>query len=63
MTVEQVLALYRAGSYGTPDQPIRSSSVKQVFWDVYFGHRSAAEYRGHLLEAAAKAGAIASKTP
>jgi hypothetical protein len=34
-----------------------------VFWDVYLGYRSAAEYRGHLLEAAAKAASIASKTP
>lgn len=61
MDEKQVLEMYRSGSYGTPQQPNRSSSPKQVFWSVYLGQRSVAEYKNHLLEAAAKAGAIAAK--
>jgi hypothetical protein len=45
LTTDQILDLYRSGSYGTPDAPVRSSSVKATFWLVYFGHRTAAEYK------------------
>jgi hypothetical protein len=59
LTTDQILALYRSGSYGTPDAPVRSSSVKATFWLVYFGHRTAAEYKKNIHYAAAQAGAIA----
>lgn len=61
LTPEQVLEMYRSGSYGTPESPIRSSSVKAAFWMVYLGHRSASEYRNNIHYAAAKAGALAKK--
>jgi len=59
LTTDQILDMYRSGSYGTPDAPVRSSSVKSTFWLVYFGHRKAAEYKNNIHYAAAKAGAIA----
>ena len=59
MTADQILELYKGGSYGTPDVPVRSSSVKSVFWLVYFGYRRAAEYKGNIHYAAAQAGAKA----
>ncbi len=62
LTTNQILDLYRSGSYGTPDAPVRSSSVKATFWLVYFGHRKASEYKTNIHYAAAKAGAIAKKS-
>jgi hypothetical protein len=61
LTTDQILDLYRSGSYGTPDAPVRSSSPKQVFWSVYFGHRKASEYKKNIHYAAAQAGAIAKR--
>lgn len=61
ITANQILELYKGGSYGTPDAPVRSSSVKQIFWLVYLGQRKAAEYRNSILYAAAQAGAKAAK--
>lgn len=61
LTADQILELYRSGSYGTPDAPIRSSSVKSTFWLVYFGHRKASEYKNYINYAAALAGAKAAK--
>jgi hypothetical protein len=61
MNAEQILKLYESGSYGTPDAPIRSSSVKATFWLVYFGHRKAADYKNNIHYAAAAAGAKAAK--
>jgi hypothetical protein len=62
LTTDQILDLYRSGSYGTPDAPVRSSSVKATFWLVYFGHRTASEYKKNIHYAAAQAGAIAKRT-
>jgi len=61
ITTDQILDLYRSGSYGTPAAPVRSSSLKSVFWSVYFGYRTAADYKNNILYAAARAGAIAKK--
>ena len=61
LTTDQILDLYRSGSYGTPDAPIRSSSVKATFWLVYFGHRKASDYKNNIHYAAAAAGAKAAK--
>jgi hypothetical protein len=61
ITTDQILEIYRSGSYGTSQQPNRSSSVKQVFWDVYLGRRSAADYRNNVLYPAARAGERAAK--
>ena len=61
MTADQILKLYKGGSYGTPDAPVRSSSVKSVFWSAYFGYRKAAEYKNSIHYAAACAGAKAAE--
>ena len=61
ITADQILELYHSGSYGTPDAPVRSSSVKSTFWLVYFGHRKAADYKHNILSPAAQAGAKAAK--
>jgi len=61
ITADQILELYHSGSYGTPDAPVVSSSVKGIFWLVYFGYRKAAEYRNSIHYAAAQAGAKAAK--
>ena len=61
LTANQIIDLYRSGSYGTPDAPIRSSSVKSTFWLVYFGHRKAVDYKNNIHHAAAVAGAKAAK--
>ena len=54
MTPQDVVSLYRTGSYGTPDAPIRSSSVKRAFWAGYFGHP--APSKGSINHEAAVAG-------
>ena len=61
ITVDQILELYKGGSYGTPDEPCRSSSVKSTFWLVYLGHRKASDYKNNIHYAAACAGAKAAK--
>ena len=61
MTADQILKLYKGGSYGTPDAPVRSSSVKSVFWSAYFGYRKAAEFKNTIHHPAAQAGAKAAK--
>ena len=43
MKANAVLGLYKTGSYGTPEEPIRSSSVKAAFWKGYFGQRGPAK--------------------
>jgi hypothetical protein len=61
LTTDQILDLYRSGSYGTPDAPVRSSSVKSTFWLVYFGHRKASDFKNNIHHAAATAGAKAAR--
>lgn len=61
ITADQILKLYNSGSYGTPDAPVRSNSVKSTFWLVYFGYRKAAEYKNSIAYPAACAGAKAAK--
>jgi len=60
MYEKEILKLYASGSYGTPDAPIRSSSIKAAFWRVYLGHRSASEYKELNTYQAALAGKQAS---
>tara|TARA_R110000803_G_scaffold118012_1_gene186437 strand:- start:2967 stop:3176 length:210 start_codon:yes stop_codon:yes gene_type:complete len=60
MKAEQILKLYESGSYGTPLEPIRSSSVKSAFWYGY-RTRSAAGYSGRVNHEAAKAGVLLAK--
>jgi len=59
MSREDVLRLYQSGSYGTPENPIRSNSVKAAFWKGYFNHpgpaRNAVNYEAYM------AGKIASR--
>jgi len=59
MTPNAILELYKAGNYGTFDQPNRSGSIKSVFWTVALGYRKAREYRNCVTYPAALAGALA----
>ena len=56
MNAVDILKIVESGSYGTPANPVRSSSVKAAFWNVYFGTRAASDYKGRVNYAAAKAG-------
>ena len=62
MRAEDILKLVKTGSYGTPDAPIRSSSVKATFWATYFGYMDVSAYKGTVNYEAAKAGEAYKKT-
>lgn len=46
--VEFVKKLYRDGVLGTPKQPNRGSSDKDIFWRVYQGHHLASSHKGRV---------------
>ena len=43
MKPDEIITLYKSGSYGSPEAPIRSSSPKSMFWAGYFGYPAPAK--------------------
>ncbi len=59
MKPDEIITLYKSGSYGSPEAPIRSSSPKSRFWAGYFGHPAPA--KNSLTRHAYDAGVIVRK--
>ena len=56
-----VIELYNNGVLGTPDAPLRGSSCRCVFWDVYTGFRKSNEFKDSISANYAKAADILRK--
>jgi len=54
--IQYILDIIKTGSYGTPTNPIRSTSFKWTFWAGYFGNQPSTKIKSTILYPFAKAG-------